>query len=192
MPPPVPEFPALTHAAAEMSAIRKSFAAGSVSVLDAERASPAAFKAAAPERFSVIHFTSHAIANAESPLDSAVILSGPDQGYKLYARDIAALPLHAELVTVSACRSAGERAYAGEGLVGFAWAFLRAGSRRVVAGLSGRGRPVHGGADGRGVHAPRGWRPAGSGAARSQARAPARGISQALYWAPFQLFTVVI
>jgi CHAT domain-containing protein len=39
------------------------------------------------------------------------------------------------LVTISACRSAGERAYSGEGLVGFAWAFLRAGSRRVVAGL---------------------------------------------------------
>jgi CHAT domain-containing protein len=38
--------------------------------------------------------------------------------------------LHAELVTVSACRSAGERAYAGEGLVGFAWAFLRAGAFR--------------------------------------------------------------
>ena len=38
-------------------------------------------------------------------------------------------------MTISACRSAGERAYSGEGLVGFAWAFLRAGSRRVVAGL---------------------------------------------------------
>jgi CHAT domain-containing protein len=48
---------------------------------------------------------------------------------------VADLPLRAELVTVSACRSAGERVYAGEGLVGFAWAFLRAGARRVVAGL---------------------------------------------------------
>ena len=64
-----------------------------------------------------------------------MILSGPDDAYKLYARDVAELPLRAELVTVSACRSAGERAYSGEGLVGFAWAFLRAGSRRVIAGL---------------------------------------------------------
>ncbi len=54
---------------------------------------------------------------------------------KLYARDVAAQPLEAELVTVSACRSAGERAYAGEGLIGFSWAFLRAGARRVIAGL---------------------------------------------------------
>ena len=36
---------------------------------------------------------------------------------------------------MSACRSAGERAYSGEGLVGFAWAFLRGGARRVMAGL---------------------------------------------------------
>src|SRR6202008_2632300 len=80
-------------------------------------------------------FTAHATANVESPLDSAVILSGPDLSFKLYARDVAAQPLEAELVTVSACRSAGERAYSGEGLVGFAWAFLRAGASRVIAGL---------------------------------------------------------
>jgi len=82
-----------------------------------------------------VHFAAHATANLESPLDSAVILSGPDAGYKLYARDVADQTLAADLVTVSACRSAGERAYSGEGLVGFAWAFLRAGARRVVAGL---------------------------------------------------------
>ena len=88
-----------------------------------------------PDQFSHVHFTAHATANLDSPLDSAVILSGPDAAFKLYARDVAALPLHAELVTVSACRSAGERTYSGEGLVGFAWAFLRGGARRVVAGL---------------------------------------------------------
>ena len=59
----------------------------------------------------------------------------PTTAYKLYARDVAEMPLHAELVTVSACRSAGERAYSGEGLIGFAWAFLRAGASRVIAGL---------------------------------------------------------
>ncbi len=76
----------------------------------------------------------HAEANAAIPLDSAVILSGPDMHFKLYARDIAASPIRAELVTVSACRSAGDRSYVGEGLVGLAWAFMRAGAQRVVAG----------------------------------------------------------
>jgi CHAT domain-containing protein len=54
---------------------------------------------------------------------------------KLYARDVVGIPIHADLVTISACSSAGTRAYAGEGLVGFAWAFLRAGARAVAAGL---------------------------------------------------------
>ena len=133
--PRAPEFPTLTYASAEMTGVTKHFGAELVTQLRGQAASPEAFRRAGPERFSAIHFTSHAVANAESPMDSAVILSGPDGGFKLYARDVAQLPLTADLVTVSACRSAGERAYSGEGLIGFAWAFLRAGSRRVVAGL---------------------------------------------------------
>jgi CHAT domain-containing protein/tetratricopeptide (TPR) repeat protein len=86
-----PEFPALSYASAEMAAIQKHFDATAVSVFDGERASPSAFKNAGPERFSVIHFTSHAVANPESPLDSAVILSGPNEAYKLYAREVASL-----------------------------------------------------------------------------------------------------
>lgn len=53
-----------------------------------------------------------------------------DDTYKLHARDIVALPLTAELVTLSACHSAGARAFAGEGLVGLAWGFLSAGAER--------------------------------------------------------------
>jgi CHAT domain-containing protein len=45
------------------------------------------------------------------------------------------IPLDADLVTLSSCRSAGARAYSGEGLVGLTWAFLQAGARRVIAGL---------------------------------------------------------
>jgi CHAT domain-containing protein len=133
-----PEFPALRYAPSEMTAIARHFSQDRVTAFQGERASPAAYLDSVPEQFSMIHFTAHATANADSPLDSAVILSGPDTAHKLYARDIvanASKPLRAELVTVSACRSAGERAYSGEGLVGFAWAFLRAGARRVVAGL---------------------------------------------------------
>ena len=130
-----PEFPALTYAAAEIEGVSKQFGAADVTLLQSEQASPAGFRDAKPERFAAIHFTSHAVANIESPMDSAVILSGRDSAFKLYARDVAEMPLSAELVTVSACRSAGERTYTGEGLVGFAWAFLRAGSQKVVAGL---------------------------------------------------------
>jgi CHAT domain-containing protein len=93
----------------------------------------------------MIHFAAHAETNGRSPLESAVILSknesgnggGDGESYKLYARDVAQLQpqLTAGLVTISACRSAGARAYGGEGLVGFAWAFLQSGARAVIAGL---------------------------------------------------------
>lgn len=44
-------------------------------------------------------------------------------------------PLRASLVTISACYSAGERSYSGEGLVGLSGAFLRAGATNVIAAL---------------------------------------------------------
>jgi CHAT domain-containing protein len=72
-----------------------------------------------------------------SPLESAVVLS-PAQNpadFKLYARDIVQYPLRARLVTISACYGSGLRTYAGEGLVGLAWAFLRAGSHNVIGAL---------------------------------------------------------
>ena len=98
-------------------------------------ATPRAYLDNRPERFSVIHFTAHALANVDDPLDSAVALSPGGREYKLYARDILQHPIHAELVTISSCRGAGARSYNGEGMVGFAWAFLRAGARNVIAGL---------------------------------------------------------
>ena len=136
--PRAPEFPALSYASAEMRAIARHFPPDRVTTFESEQASPANYLVAGPSRYAMIHFTAHATANTASPLDSAVILAGPEAAYKLYARDIvsnASMPLEADLVTVSACRSAGERTYSGEGLIGFAWAFLRAGARRVVAGL---------------------------------------------------------
>jgi CHAT domain-containing protein len=45
------------------------------------------------------------------------------------------VPLHADLITISACHSAGAKIFAGEGLVEFSWAFLKSGARNVSAGL---------------------------------------------------------
>ena len=133
--PRLKEFPRLGYAPVEMTAVSKHFDPARTVRQDGDRATPAGFFAARPERFSVIHFTAHGAANRTSPLESAVILAGPAGTDKLYAREVAERTLDADLVTISACRSAGERAYAGEGLIGFAWAFLRAGARQVVAGL---------------------------------------------------------
>jgi CHAT domain-containing protein/tetratricopeptide (TPR) repeat protein len=126
-----PAFPALSHAAGEIASVRRSFATSNQVILVRQAATPEAYRAARPGGFSAIHFTAHAVANRESPLDSAVLLSGG----KLYAREVMDVPLTADLVTVSACRGVGLRTYSGEGLVGFAWAFLRAGAGHVIAGL---------------------------------------------------------
>src|SRR5262249_49941255 len=63
--------------------------------------------------------------------DSSVVLTNS----RLYAREVQDIQLSGALVTVSACQSAGAKAYTGEGLVGFAWAFLSAGARGVIASL---------------------------------------------------------
>lgn len=129
------DFDRLLYSPQEISRIESRFGSVRKTVITGAAANPAAYRSASPGQFSVIHFSTHGEANAQSPLDSAIILSPKDGRFKLYARDVIDLPLHADLVTISACRSAGARVYSGEGLVGFAWAFLRAGARYVVAGL---------------------------------------------------------
>ena len=135
-----PDFGTLAHAASEMTTVRSIFGESAVTSLDGIAATVSSYVAASPGTRTHIHFTAHAQANRESPLDSAVILTPEEltnggKRYRLLARDVAATSLQAEMVTVSACRSAGDRAVLGEGMVGFAWAFQRAGAGNVVAGL---------------------------------------------------------
>jgi CHAT domain-containing protein len=129
------EYPELPGAKSEIDGIRQVFAGRDQTVRTGRDATPRGFLEATPANYSMIHFAAHAEANPQSPLDSAVILSDDSQRFKLYARDIADLKLTADLVSISACRSAGARSYSGEGLVGFAWAFLQSGARTVIAGL---------------------------------------------------------
>ena len=133
--PVLQEYPKLEFAAREIDEIRSTMESTMPTILRGAEARPASYAGARPGRFEFIHFSAHAAANTQSPLDSAVILSGPPDRCKLFARDVMSVPLTAELVTISACRSAGAKTYAGEGPVGFAWAFLRAGARNVIAGL---------------------------------------------------------
>jgi CHAT domain-containing protein/Tfp pilus assembly protein PilF len=138
--PAAEEYQRLPYAAKEIALIEQSFAAGDRGplrsvVMEGVHAYPAAYRDSDPAGFAYIHFAAHATTNRESPLDSALILSRHESGYALSARDVMNIPLRADLVTLSACRSAGARAYSGEGLVGLSWAFLRAGAHNVVAGL---------------------------------------------------------
>jgi CHAT domain-containing protein len=132
---PDAEFPKLPQAAAEMTGIENYFPAAERTVFSGAEATPDSYLKSQPADFSNIHFVAHGTASRTSPLDSAVILSKQGDDYKLYARDIIQHPLHADLVTISACHGEGVRTYSGEGLVGLSWAFLRAGAHGVIAAL---------------------------------------------------------
>lgn len=128
-----PAFPRLKYAAKEMTAVGARFT--NKNVLMGAKATPDAYRAAMPGNYDYLHFVAHGVATRKRPLDSAVILARGTQSYKLLAREVASQPLKARLVTISSCESAGTRTYAGEGVIGLAWAFLRAGADQVIASL---------------------------------------------------------
>jgi CHAT domain-containing protein/tetratricopeptide (TPR) repeat protein len=132
------EYAELPNASTEVTNIANHFSADHRTVLTGAQAYPKAYQLSQAGQFSYIHFVAHATANMTSPLDSAVVLSSDPSDatvYKLYARDILQQSLHADLVTVSGCYGSGSRNFSGEGLVGLAWAFLRAGSHQVIGAM---------------------------------------------------------
>jgi CHAT domain-containing protein len=90
--------------------------------------------------FRFVHFATHGVLDAEIPELSGLVLSlvdergAPQEGF-LRLHDVYRLDLAADLVTLSACRTALGREIRGEGLVGLTRGFLHAGARGVVASL---------------------------------------------------------
>ena len=87
-----------------------------------------------------VHFATHAVIDSDHPELSGIVLSLADRRGRaengfLRMLDIYNLKLNADLVTLSACRTALGKDIAGEGLVGLTRGFLYAGASRVVATL---------------------------------------------------------
>lgn len=119
----------------ELRAIKEIYGA-KCDLLSGVHATPMSFTHAHPEHYSLIHFSAHAIQYPQSPLDSYIALSpGTDNDYRLYADEFTRIRLAADLVTLSACQSAGAKNVPGEGLVGLTWAVLGAGAHNVIASL---------------------------------------------------------
>ncbi|WP_263360170.1 CHAT domain-containing protein [Acidicapsa ligni] len=190
---PDPDYPDLPMAYSEIQQIQKHFPSFKEAVFTRQHATPAAYLSAKPEQYSYIHFVAHGTASRLSPLDSAVILSssrGAPDGYKLYARDILQHPINARLVTMAACYSSGTRSYAGEGLVGLSWAFLRAGAHSTIGALwdvSDESTPRL--MDGLYSGLESGLSPATALRASKLALLHSKGnFRRPFYWAPFQLY----
>lgn len=132
------DYPTLPNAGEELERVTRFFQPGLKQIFRAESATPRAFFTSNPEFYRYIHFVAHGTNIPLEPMDSAIILS-PDQdnSYKLYARDLANLkhPIHAEVVTISSCNSAGASTNDLGGPVGLSSAFLHAGAHQVVAAL---------------------------------------------------------
>jgi CHAT domain-containing protein len=129
------DFPVLPDSGKETDVLKKYFPDSRRSLFTKAGAKPSAYLSSNPGQYSYLHFATHGTASRLQPLESAIILSPEGDSFKLYARDIIQRPLTAYLVTISACNGAGVKVYAGEGLVGLAWAFLRAGAHNVIGGL---------------------------------------------------------
>ena len=92
------------------------------------------------ERYRNVHFATHGILDSRHPELSGLVLSlynpkGERQDGFLRLNDIYNLRLDADLVVLSACRTALGKEIRGEGLVGLTRGFMYAGASRVLASL---------------------------------------------------------
>jgi CHAT domain-containing protein len=91
-------------------------------------------------QYRLIHLASHGLIDSRQPALSGVVLSlvddagAPRPGF-VGLRDIYGLRLSADLVVLSACRTALGTEVRGEGLIGLTRGFMYAGAPRVVASL---------------------------------------------------------
>ena len=91
-------------------------------------------------QYQIVHFATHGVVNDAHPELSGIVLSlfdkagNPQDGF-LRLNDLFNLKLNADLVVLSACRTALGREVRGEGLIGLARGFMYAGAPRVVVSL---------------------------------------------------------
>jgi CHAT domain-containing protein len=87
--------------------------------------------------FGIVHFATHTVVDYGKPDRSAIVLApgAEEEDGFLQAREIADLDLEGQVVFLSSCRSASGPVFRGEGVLGLARAFFRAGARAVVGNL---------------------------------------------------------
>ncbi|MFN7962135.1 MAG: CHAT domain-containing protein [Thermoanaerobaculia bacterium] len=138
--PATPRFEPLEDAAAEAAAILALVPPGRRLVRQGAGASRELVLSGALAGYDVLHFAAHGVLDSDHPELSAIALApGPAAGEGadglLRAYEVQTLHLRARLVTLSACRTALGREVRGEGPVGLAYAFFRAGAERLLVSL---------------------------------------------------------
>ncbi len=127
----------LPSTAEEVAAVMKRAGPRSV-VLQGKTATETSFKKQPLSSFTVLHLAVHGVADAKFPDRSALVLGADPESHEdglLQVREIDALRLNADLVTLSACDTGAGRIQGQEGIANVVRAFLYAGSRSIVSTL---------------------------------------------------------
>jgi CHAT domain-containing protein/tetratricopeptide (TPR) repeat protein len=137
--PAVPPPPRLASTRKEAQAIADIAGSNARVALDFHASRDAAL-AGDLGRFSIVHFATHAVIDDRHPELAGIMLSrvtadGRPQDGLLRLHDVYGLRWSADLVVLSACRTALGPEIRGEGLVSLVDGFMAAGARRVVASL---------------------------------------------------------
>ncbi len=128
-------LPRLPGARAEARAIAGLIPRARMTMLEGNVSDEPAVRSASNGK-AVLHFATHAIVRDDAPFSSFLAVGramGGDDGM-LTAQEIYSLSLDADLVVLSACRSAGGRV-TGDGMATFARAFIYAGTPSLVASM---------------------------------------------------------
>ncbi len=89
------------------------------------------------DHYRIVHFATHGLLNTVHPALSGIVLSLVDEAGRprdglLRVHEIYDLPLSADLVVLSGCRTALGKRVRGEGLLGLTQGFFYAGAKRLV------------------------------------------------------------
>ena len=136
----VVNFPRLPFSRREADAIvAKAGQPRTLKALDFTASRETVFKSKL-DQYRIIHFATHGLLNSQHPSLSGIVLSlydeqgRPIDGF-VRAHEIYNLKLNAELVVLSACRTALGSEIRGEGLVSLTRGFMYAGTPSVVASV---------------------------------------------------------
>jgi CHAT domain-containing protein/tetratricopeptide (TPR) repeat protein len=136
----VAALPRLTGSSDEAGAIAGIAGQGQVLLYEGFQATPARVMGTSWQDVTIVHFATHAIVNFEQPELSGIVLStfnrqGASQDGILWLHDIYRTSIPVPLVIVDGCRTANGKAIPGEGITGFAQAFLASGASGVIGSL---------------------------------------------------------
>jgi CHAT domain-containing protein/Flp pilus assembly protein TadD len=134
-------LPRLYFSRMEADAISALGGAGSREIVDFD-ASRDEVKRQALAGYRVVHFATHALLDSRNPELSGLVLSmidrsgRPEDGF-LRLHEVYNLKLNADLVVLSACRTALGTEVRSEGMIGLTRGFMYAGAAQVMASLWG-------------------------------------------------------